>query len=83
LVVAPINKVISSESHGDLRHAQYPWHPRLGFDVDWRPDHFIADDLDFQLPELRYFPLTWFFIFEEDEPDLWGAVTLARIPAGT
>ncbi len=54
----------------------------LAFDVEWRPAHFIAEDLDFQLPELRFSPLTWFFIFEEDEPDPLGSVTIARIPAG-
>ena len=55
----------------------------LAFDVEWRPDHFIAEDLDFQVPELRFSPLTWFFIFEEVERDPWGSVTIARIPAGT
>ncbi len=55
----------------------------LGFDVAWRPDYFIAEDLDFQLPELRFSSLTWYFVFEEDEADPWGGVTIARIPAST
>jgi hypothetical protein len=54
----------------------------LVFDVAWRPDHFIAEDLDFQLPELRFSSLTWLFVFEEREPDPWGSVTIARIPGG-
>jgi hypothetical protein len=53
----------------------------LAFDVEWHPDHFIAEDIDFQLTELRCSPLTWFFIFAEDEADPWGSVTIARIPS--
>lgn len=51
----------------------------LGFDVAFRPDQFIPDDLDFQLPEVRFSPLTWFFVYEEDETDPWGSKTIARV----
>ena len=33
----------------------------LRFDVDWRPDH-PARELDLRLPELRFAPITWFFV---------------------
>jgi hypothetical protein len=52
----------------------------LGFDAAWRPDSFIPEDLDLQLPELRFSPITWFFVIEEDEADPWGGVTIARVP---
>lgn len=43
----------------------------LVFDVEWRPDHFIPEDMDFQWPELRFSPLTYFFVFEEQTYDPW------------
>ncbi|HKW22845.1 MAG TPA: hypothetical protein VJO13_15775 [Ktedonobacterales bacterium] len=54
----------------------------LGFDVAFRPDCFVPGDLDFQLPELRFSPLTWFFVYEEDETDPWGSKTIARVSDG-
>ncbi len=53
----------------------------LAFDVAWRPGLFIAEDLDMQWPELRFSPVTDFVVYEEDQPNPWGSVTIARIPA--
>lgn len=50
----------------------------LAFDVEWRPHH-SNPDLDFQLPELRFSPLTWFFVYEEKEENPWRFMTNVRV----
>jgi hypothetical protein len=52
----------------------------LAFDVEWRPNYFIAEDLDFQLPALRFSPLTRFFVFDELEANPWSQVNSTRDP---
>ena len=35
----------------------------LRFDVAWRPNH-PAIELDLRLPELRFAPITWLYVFQ-------------------